>query len=326
MVLSDKHILHELLLGNLVITPILNAEKQIGSSSIDIRLGTEFRYLKIKRQTHFDLSQPPDILKAQMDTYSEVVHIKPNETFVLHPGDFTLASTLEYFIIPNYLSGRLEGRSTWGRSGLQIHSTAGFVDPGFEGRLTFELNNLGKLPLPLYPGIRIGQLSLHRMTSPSDSYLEKQGSGFGLQLGTKSSNFFSEYEYIKIKLSNMKKNEIPTSLASIILDDKYDEVFWYYQLGLFSNQEETVITKSINSDFYEKGREYYKSVLKRIATLFCDTELKKPKPQYDNTGNLIETVQLVFEALDDLGYEQVVASCIVALLMKKGLKYLCENS
>jgi dCTP deaminase len=199
MVLSDKELVCELITGNLIITPMLNADAQIGSSSIDIRLGTEFRYLKIKRQTHFDLLQDSEMLKRQMETYSEVVHIKPNETFVLHPGDFTLASTLEYIVVPNYLSGRLEGRSTWGRAGLQIHSTAGFVDPGFQGRLTFELNNLGKLPLPLYPGIRIGQLSFHKMTSIATTYIDKKGSGFGLQMGTKSSNFFAEYEYDKIR-------------------------------------------------------------------------------------------------------------------------------
>lgn len=208
MVLSDKQIARELILGKLKISPILNAKKQLGSSSIDIRLGTEFRYLKIKKQTHFDLNKDIDDIRAQIEEYSEVVHVKPMEAFILHPGDFVLASTLEYLLIPNYLSARLEGRSTWGRVGLQIHSTAGFVDPGFQGRLTFELNNLGKLPLPLYPGIRIGQLSFHRMESASTLYTEKDGSKLSGLTGTKSSTFYADYDYQnilnKIKINNGK--------------------------------------------------------------------------------------------------------------------------
>ncbi|MCA0445166.1 MAG: dCTP deaminase [Bacteroidetes bacterium] len=198
MLLSDKQIVAELYLGKLIITPILNANKQIGSSSIDIRLGTEFRYLKIKRQTHFDLSKNIDEIRTQIEDYSEVVHVKPMEAFVLHPGDFTLASTLEYIVIPDYLSGRLEGRSTWGRVGLQIHSTAGFVDPGFRGRLTFELNNLGKLPLPLYPGIRIGQISFHKIEPALSLYSNKDGSKFSGLTGTKSSTFYVDYDYQNI--------------------------------------------------------------------------------------------------------------------------------
>lgn len=198
MVLSDKQIVQELYKGDLKISPILNAKKQIGSSSIDIRLGTEFRYLKIKRQTHFELNKSIEEIRSQIEEYSEVVHIKPMEPFILHPGDFTLASTLEYIIIPDYLSARLEGRSTWGRVGLQIHSTAGFVDPGFQGRLTFELNNLGKLPLPLYPGIRIGQLSFHRMERAYTLYSDKDGSRLSGFTGTKSSSFYEDYDYQKI--------------------------------------------------------------------------------------------------------------------------------
>ena len=207
MVLSDIEITRELLAGNLKITPILNAKKQIGSSSIDIRLGTEFRYLKIKKQTHFDLTKSLDEIRKQIEGYSEVVHIKPMEAFILHPGDFVLASTFEYISIPPNLTARLEGRSTWGRVGLQIHSTAGFVDPGFEGRLTFELNNLGKLPLPLYPGIRIGQLSFHKLEEANVLYSDKEGPSFGGLTGTKSSTFYADYDYQNILNKNKTKNE-----------------------------------------------------------------------------------------------------------------------
>lgn len=190
--------MNELISGELVVTPLFNGLRQIGSSSIDVRLGTEFRYIKTSKQTHFDLSLPIDQLLAQVEQYSEIVRIRPMESFILHPHDFVLASTLEYLVIPPRLTARLEGRSTWGRVGLQVHSTAGFVDPGFEGSLTFELHNMGKLALPLFPGIRIGQLSFHMMTGVATQYTKKQESQFGRQTGTKSSMFFKEYDYSRI--------------------------------------------------------------------------------------------------------------------------------
>lgn len=206
MVLSDREIVKELLKGKLKISPITNAEKQIGSSSVDIRLGTEFRYLKTSKQTHFDLSLSVEEIEAQIEKYSEVVHVKPLEAFILHPGDFVLASTMEYLVIPEYLTARLEGRSTWGRVGLQIHSTAGFVDPGFRGSLTFELNNLGKLPLPLYPGARISQLSFHLIDNAYTMYSEKGDDNFANLTRTKSSKFYKEYDYQNL-LQNAKKRK-----------------------------------------------------------------------------------------------------------------------
>jgi dCTP deaminase len=207
MVLSDVEIITEMVGGGLVITPLFNGKVQIGSSSIDVRLGTEFRYIKTSKQTHFDLSQSNEKIKDQIEGYSEVVHINPMEPFILHPNDFVLASTLEYIIIPRNLTARLEGRSTWGRVGLQVHSTAGFVDPGFEGSLTFELNNMGKLALPLYPGIRVGQLSFHRMNEARNLYATKEGSKYAKVTGTKSSMFFEDYDYKKILEIKNKKNE-----------------------------------------------------------------------------------------------------------------------
>ena len=195
MVLSDKEIVRELLNGNITITPLLRAHKQIGSSSIDVRLGTEFRYIKIVKQTHFDLSLSLDEIREQISSYSEVVHVQPMEPFILHPNDFVLASTLEYIMLPSNITGRLEGRSTWGRTGLQVHSTAGFVDPGFEGSLTYELHNMGKLPLPLFPGIRIGQISFYRMESVVEMYTEKEGAKYAKTTGTKNPLFYEDYEY-----------------------------------------------------------------------------------------------------------------------------------
>lgn len=195
MVLSDKEIVRELLNERIIITPLMRARKQIGSSSIDVRLGTEFRYIKIVKQTHFDLSLSLDEIREQIANYSEVVHVQPMEPFILHPNDFVLASTLEYIKLPDDITGRLEGRSTWGRTGLQVHSTAGFVDPGFEGSLTYELHNMGKLPLPLFPGIRIGQISFHRISSAVEMYTQKEGSKYAKTTGTKNPLFYEDYEY-----------------------------------------------------------------------------------------------------------------------------------
>lgn len=197
MVLSDKEILRELLRDNgLVISPITN-EKQIGSSSVDIRLGSVFKYLKVVNQTHFDISNLNN-LRHEIEEYSEEIILQPLEPFILHPKDFVLGSTLEYLKLPLNLTARLEGRSTWGRVGLQVHSTAGLVDPGFEGSLTFELHNLGKLPLPLFPGIRIGQLVFYEMQNTYSSYTEKDGQKFHSQLGPKNSSFYKDYDYENI--------------------------------------------------------------------------------------------------------------------------------
>lgn len=196
MVLSDKEIVRELLDEKIIITPLLRAKKQIGSSSIDVRLGTEFRYIKTAKQSHFDLSLTIQEIREQVASYSEVVHMQPMQPFILHPNDFVLASTLEYIQLSPGIAGRLEGRSTWGRTGLQVHSTAGFIDPGFRGSLTYELHNMGKLPLPLFPGIRIGQISFHRMeTDVVEDYIKKEGAKYADTTGTKDPLFYEDYEY-----------------------------------------------------------------------------------------------------------------------------------
>lgn len=197
MVLSDKEILKCLMSKELIISPITNGLKQIGSSSIDIRLGSAFKYLKVVNQTHFDIKDPAQLAK-QIEEYSEEIVLQPSEPFILHPKDFVLGSTLEYLKLPSNLTARLEGRSTWGRVGLQVHSTAGLIDPGFEGSLTFELHNLGKLPLPLFPGTRIGQLVFYSIDNASSLYKEKDGSKFHSQLGPKNSSFYNDYDYQNI--------------------------------------------------------------------------------------------------------------------------------
>jgi dCTP deaminase len=207
MVLSDWEIVLHIARGEIVITPLIDVASQIGASSVDLRLGTEFRVIKRLLRSHFDLDVPKDKVRQEVREYTEVVHLRVDSPFVLHPGEFALATTLEYLKIPNYLAARIEGRSTWGRVGLQIHSTAGFVDPGFEGTLTFELHNMGKLPLPLYPGVRISQLSFHRCAPAITPYSKKAGAKYARSTGAKDTMFYEDYEYEVIRLRGQAKTE-----------------------------------------------------------------------------------------------------------------------
>lgn len=206
MVLSDKEILQALLTDELIISPISNP-KQIGSSSVDIRLGTSFKYLKLVKQTHFDITDI-EKLEEEINEYSEEIKLGSSEPFILHPKEFVLGSTLEYLKLPHNLTARLEGRSTWGRVGLQIHSTAGLVDPGFRGSLTFELHNLGKLPLPLFPGVRIGQLVFYPINEVGVGYSNKDQAKYHSQLGPKNSSFYKDYDFQNIiKFKNERNNK-----------------------------------------------------------------------------------------------------------------------
>jgi dCTP deaminase len=163
---------------------------------VDLRLGTKFHVFNNNRQTHIDP------LKKENTFYAESVHIKPLEPFVLHPNQFALASSLEYLKIPSDIAGRLEGRSTWGRLGLQIHSTAGFVDPGFSGSLTYELQNVGNVPISLYPGMRVAQLCFYETNKSLLPYENKKYSKYGSYTGAISSKYSSDPECELFK--NMK--------------------------------------------------------------------------------------------------------------------------
>ena len=167
----------------------------MGSASIDIRLGCEFEVFNTTQHAHLDPLIDKNVLKEQVLDYTKKVHVCPMEPFILHPGAFVLASTLEYFNLSNNLVGRLEGRSTWGRLGLQVHSTAGFVDPGFEGVLTFELQNMGKGPISLFPGIRIAQICFYEISTTAIPYTKKPGAKYFHKLGTSGSLFFQDPEF-----------------------------------------------------------------------------------------------------------------------------------
>jgi dCTP deaminase len=154
MVLSDRTIKEEVAAGRLVFDPY--DETLVQPSSVDMRVDRSFRVFNNSRYPYIDVREP-------MEDLTELVTVEDEEPFVLHPGEFVLGQTLERVRLPDDLVARLEGKSSLGRLGLVIHSTAGFVDPGFEGNLTLELSNLATLPITIYHGMPIGQISFMRM-------------------------------------------------------------------------------------------------------------------------------------------------------------------
>ncbi|MGI8867621.1 MAG: dCTP deaminase [Mycobacteriales bacterium] len=158
MLLADRDIKAEIAQGRVILEPY-DAEL-IQPSSIDVRLDRYFRVFNNARYTHIDPAEQQDDLTA-------LVEPEGDEPFVLHPNEFVLGSTLEIVTLPDDLSGRLEGKSSLGRLGLLTHSTAGFIDAGFTGHITLELSNVAKLPITLWPGMKIGQLCLFRLSSPA---------------------------------------------------------------------------------------------------------------------------------------------------------------
>jgi dCTP deaminase len=157
MVLSDRSIRAEIEGGRVVIDPYDPAMVQ--PSSIDLRVDRRFRVFHNARYPFIDVRQP-------MEGLTELVEVEGDEAFILHPGEFVLGQTLERVTLPDDLVARLEGKSSLGRLGLLIHSTAGFVDSGFSGNLTLELSNVANLPITIYHGMPIGQISFMRMDSP----------------------------------------------------------------------------------------------------------------------------------------------------------------
>jgi dCTP deaminase len=159
VLLSDRDLVAEIKAGSLQLDPFEPA--LIQPSSIDVRLDRLFRVFNNHLYTHIDPS-------IQQDDLTTEVEVPDGQPFVLHPGEFVLASTLEVMTLGSQLAGRLEGKSSLGRLGLLTHSTAGFIDPGFSGHVTLELSNVATLPIMLWPGMKIGQLCIFRLSSPAD--------------------------------------------------------------------------------------------------------------------------------------------------------------
>lgn len=168
MILSDRDIRVAIKDGSIGIDPFDDADIQ--PSSVDLRVDRFFRTFHNHRYQVIDVKQP-------MEELTELVEVKEEEAFILHPGEFVLGSTREYVKLPHDLVARLEGKSSLGRLGLLIHSTAGYVDPGFEGHLTLELSNVANLPITIYPNMKIGQISFFKLTSEVENPYGSQAVG-----------------------------------------------------------------------------------------------------------------------------------------------------
>ncbi len=192
MILSDKDIKEALKKGQISIEPLLDAELQIQPSSVDLRLGNEFRLFKYVEMPFID---PRNKANTSFEI-TELRSIKDGERFIVHPGDFLLGTTLEYIKVPADMVARLEGRSSMGRLGLIIHSTAGYIDPGFEGKITLEISNLGKMPVALYAKMRICQIVFEKMTSPAERpYGAGRGSKYQKQEHPEESKISQDKEF-----------------------------------------------------------------------------------------------------------------------------------
>jgi dCTP deaminase len=187
VILSDRDLRTELAAGRIIIEPF--DEACVQPSSIDIKVHHLFRVFRNHTAGIIDV-------KKDMTDLTELVDIPLDGVFILHPGEFVLGSTLERVAVPNDLVARVEGKSSLGRLGLLIHSTAGFIDAGFDGHVTLELANVANLPITLYPGMKIGQISFMKMTSPAENPYGSgaKGSKYQGQRGPTPSRYFENFQ------------------------------------------------------------------------------------------------------------------------------------
>ena len=185
-VLSDRTIKEELAASRLVIEPL--DEANIQPASIDLQLDRVFRIFRVTRRPFVDGRQP-------MDDLTELVTIEDEEPFIIQPGTFVLGSTLEHVTLPDDIVARVDGRSSLGRLGLLVHATAGSVDPGWTGKLTLELSNQSQMPIALYYGMKISQISFLRMSTPVDRPYgsESLASKYQGQTGPTPSRIFQDF-------------------------------------------------------------------------------------------------------------------------------------
>ncbi|MGH3031801.1 MAG: dCTP deaminase [Gaiellaceae bacterium] len=187
MVLADRTIRRLLEEGRIGIDPY--EEELLQPSSVDVRVDRLFRVFHNARYPFIDVKQP-------MEELTELVEVDEDEPFILHPGEFVLGSTLERVTLPDDLVARLEGKSSLGRLGLLIHSTAGFIDPGWDGHVTLELSNVANLPITIYFGMKIGQLSFVQLTEPAETPYGggTLGSKYQGQAGPTPSRYWKNFE------------------------------------------------------------------------------------------------------------------------------------
>jgi dCTP deaminase len=192
VVLSDRDIRAEIEAGRIVIEPYI--PEAVQPSSVDLHVDRRFRVFRNSRYPFIDV-------REEQPELTEMVEISGDDPFILHPGEFVLGSTLERIQLPDDIVARLDGKSSLGRLGLLIHSTAGFVDPGWDGNLTLELSNVANLPITLYDGMKIGQISFQRLSSPVEvGYGDARiGSKYRGQRDPTASLYHRDFERGRIK-------------------------------------------------------------------------------------------------------------------------------
>jgi dCTP deaminase len=192
VILSDRSLREQLDAGRIVIEPL--DDSLVQPSSIDVRISNLFRVFRNHARGVIDVKEDLQNLTELIEIPADE-HGVGDEAFMLHPGEFVLGSTLERIAVPDDLVGRVEGKSSLGRLGLLIHSTAGFIDAGFDGHITLELANVASLPITLYPGMKIGQVSFMQMTSPADNPYGAgaKGSKYQGQRGPTPSRYFENF-------------------------------------------------------------------------------------------------------------------------------------
>jgi dCTP deaminase len=217
--LGNLHILRRMAMPvtddrRLVISPIVDS-RQIGTTTVDLRLGTEWEAM---RTYQFDAVDPGadraatnELLQASAEEFR--LTAGQRRGLVLHPGELLLALTLEYLSLPEDLWGMLEGRSTWARQGLQVHASAGMVDSGFSGYLTLELQNMSRIPLVLYPGLRVAQMAFFPVSHIAFSYKKKTGASYSAQHRARSAftnqvEHRARYEYMQAELNRETQRAI----------------------------------------------------------------------------------------------------------------------
>ncbi len=188
MILSDGDLEKALNSGHIKIAPAIDKTSQLGSCIIDLRLGDTFRVFEHSKYPYID-----PFKKGVSAAVTREILVKKDEPFIIQPGDFVLATTIESIEVPDDLAGRLEGRSSIGRLGVVVHSTAGHVEAGFKGHITLELGNMGKMPVALYFGMRICSISFEQLSSPAKvPYYKKKNAKYINQKGPSESLIHEE--------------------------------------------------------------------------------------------------------------------------------------
>ncbi|WP_168625900.1 dCTP deaminase [Cryobacterium sp. BB307] len=195
MLLSDRDILAELDAGRVRLDPFEPAMVQ--PSSVDVRIDRYFRLFDNHKYPYIDPAEDQPEL-------TRLLEVDATRPFILHPGEFVLASTFEAVTLPDDIAARLEGKSSLGRLGLLTHSTAGFIDPGFSGHVTLELSNVATLPIKLWPGMKIGQLCFFRLSSPAEHPYgsEKYGSRYLGQRGPTASRSHKNFHRTDVSVTS----------------------------------------------------------------------------------------------------------------------------